>query len=185
MEMKFALGSHANVREVLDLLDVIEATTLDNIPETWRQRQFHAIDYHPGRTGHGGDYIYYGLCRRQKIDETPARARAEATRGMPDDLGSGCVRRDEDVERTLRDYSRYYYRAFGWPHGHLRTSVMRAVHANIKEVHGLDPGSGVPPSAADTSAVCRFFEDAGFIKHDDHSITVSYMRAYIRGRMMR
>lgn len=84
--MEVYLRSHANVRDVLELLNVTEHTRFDTIPEAWLQRQSRAIDYHPGATGHWGDYIYYDPRRRQKIDDTLARGRVEEMRVIPEDL---------------------------------------------------------------------------------------------------
>lgn len=47
LAMEVLLGSIANVREVLELRDVIEATEFDLLPDQWRHRQPQAIDYHP------------------------------------------------------------------------------------------------------------------------------------------
>lgn len=66
MRIIVALCSLPNVREVLKLLDVIESTRLNTMPEMWRQRQLRAIYYHLERTRHGGDCIYYVPCHRQR-----------------------------------------------------------------------------------------------------------------------
>lgn len=54
-EMEVPLESRTNVRELLDFLDVIEATDFTTVPEQWRERASRAIDYHPSRTERGGD----------------------------------------------------------------------------------------------------------------------------------
>ena len=50
--MTTALGSESNVDEVLELLDVVEATRFDDLPSSWRDRvKFNhrrPIDYHSG-----------------------------------------------------------------------------------------------------------------------------------------
>lgn len=153
------------------------------MPETWRHRQWRAMDYHPGRTRHDGDYTYYDPWRRQKIDETSARSRAEATRVIRDD----CVHRDEDVERKLRDESVDYHPAFGWPHGQFSNWITRAGQANVEVGHGVAPGSlsGVLTSADDTAAVSHLLQDARVITNENNLMTLSEMRAYAHGRMMR
>lgn len=110
------LGSSANVCEELELLDVIEATNYDIMPDTWLGRQSRYIDYHSGRFGRGYDHIYYDQLRRQKIGETSARVRAEATRVISNDLECRCIHPQEVVERTILDDSGYYHPFFGWPH---------------------------------------------------------------------
>lgn len=57
-----------------------------------------AIDYHSGRTGRGGDLVYYDPWRRDKIDESLARMGADETRILPDYLESGWVH----PKRTLK-----------------------------------------------------------------------------------
>lgn len=100
--MKVALGSLANVREVLELLEVIEHTNFETITDTWRERQSRAIDYHLGRTGRGADYVYYDPCRRQKIDELSACTLTDATGVVTDGLDCGWVHPKEDTERNSK-----------------------------------------------------------------------------------
>lgn len=47
MAMEVALGSRAKVQKLLELLDVIESTELSSQPDTWPERTYRAIDYHP------------------------------------------------------------------------------------------------------------------------------------------
>lgn len=54
MCMSVALGSCANVREVLELMEVIESTRFTVLPNSWRERTSRPLDYHSGRTGTGG-----------------------------------------------------------------------------------------------------------------------------------
>lgn len=105
------------------------------MPEKWRYRQSHAIGYHPGHSGRGGDYIYNDPWRSQKIDKTSARARAWAKRVTPYDLECGWVHLGEDVERTMRDDSGDYHSYYGWPHGHFGTWVARTNQEGMEAIH--------------------------------------------------
>lgn len=57
--MEVSLGSRANVRELLEILDIIEAIDFSTFPEKSRFRQLRTIDYHLGRTERGSDFVYY------------------------------------------------------------------------------------------------------------------------------
>lgn len=59
MAMKVSLGSHSNVRKLLELLNVIEATHFSTLPDTWRKRTYRAIDCHPGPVKEGADFVFY------------------------------------------------------------------------------------------------------------------------------
>lgn len=65
----------------MELLDVFEATRFGTMADEWRDRQSRVIDYPPGRTERGGDYIFTDPWRGHKIDETSARIRSQSTRG--------------------------------------------------------------------------------------------------------
>lgn len=80
MAIEVSLGSNASVRELLELLEVIESTRLQDSPETWRDRTSRSINYHRGRSEHGGDFCYYDQWSLQKIDQQTANYRAAATR---------------------------------------------------------------------------------------------------------
>lgn len=105
MAMEAPLGSPANVREVLELLSVLEETRFDLLPTSWRRRPARTYDHHPGREGEGADFVYYDPWLRRKISEATAVVRAAAVRVIPDDLTPGWVHLEEDAERTQRDTS--------------------------------------------------------------------------------
>lgn len=113
MDMEVELWSRANVREVLEMLDIIETTRLEDLPDTWRDRTWRPDDHHPGRTGRGGDSVHYDPWSTQKIDEQTASSRAVTTCVLTDDFPLGWVHDDKDVERThlktSRDYIRYAF----------------------------------------------------------------------------
>lgn len=48
MDMEVILGSCANIREVMDLIDYIESTLFSTLPDKWRESSHPAIDYKPG-----------------------------------------------------------------------------------------------------------------------------------------
>lgn len=56
--MEVALGSRANVREVLEFLEIIESTRFQDLPENWPNRTTRSVDYQPGLTERGRDFIY-------------------------------------------------------------------------------------------------------------------------------
>lgn len=56
--MEVTLKSSANVRKLLEFLDVIEETEFMAMPEQLRDRQCRAIDYHPGCTERLGAFFY-------------------------------------------------------------------------------------------------------------------------------
>lgn len=89
MGMKVTLGSHTNVREVMELLEIIESTDFTTLPEVWRDRNPRPVDFHRGGTGRCGDYLYYDTFRRQEIDATTASSRVAATQVVRDDVDYG------------------------------------------------------------------------------------------------
>lgn len=117
--MEMPLGSRVNVPEVLELLDVIEATNYILLSEQWSDLQLRAIDYHSGRTGRGGDFVYYDRWWSHKIDDSSTPMCADATRILSDDLECCWVHLEEDVEKTPRDDTRDYHRSYGQPHSQI------------------------------------------------------------------
>lgn len=97
MAMELPLGSRANVRELFEMIEVIKSTRFQDLPATWSDRRSLALDYHPGRTERGGDFLYYDPWSRQKIDEQAAASRASATRVILDDLECCWVHKKEDT----------------------------------------------------------------------------------------
>ena len=53
VNMAIPLGSAANVRELLKMLDVIQSTQLEALQSSWNERISRSIDYHPGAAGLG------------------------------------------------------------------------------------------------------------------------------------
>lgn len=56
--MEVALGSGANVLEVLVLLDIMQSNRFADLPESWSDRTLRSIDYHPIRATADGGYFY-------------------------------------------------------------------------------------------------------------------------------
>lgn len=54
-----ALVSRVNVRECLELFEVIESTRIDQLPSSCSELTNLSVNHHPGRTGAGGDLVYY------------------------------------------------------------------------------------------------------------------------------
>ena len=101
--MAVPLGSAANVREILEMLDVIESTRFESLPGSWSERVSRSVDYHPGRSGPGGDFFYYEPFELRKVSEPVALSRAASARTCPINLLPGWVHNDGDTERTPRD----------------------------------------------------------------------------------
>lgn len=121
MWIKVQLDSHANARELLEIFEVIQSFRFQDLPDTWSDRGYRALDYDPGHTENGGDSLYYDPWNRQMIDGQTATSRASSTRVIPYELECGCVHKDEDTERTprgaSRDYVPYSYAGVGYYHG--------------------------------------------------------------------
>lgn len=185
--IKVPLRSRANVREVLELLDVIEATDFTPLPEQWCDRQLPGIDYHPGRTTRGGDFVYYNPWRRHKMDGLSARMSADSPRILPDDLKSGLVNPEEDVERTPHDDIRDYHPSYGWHYSQFNACVTAAHQDNttVSEDDTAGPSSATAPASDDTAVVRRFLEDASVVRNDEGPMILSEIREYVRGRLMR
>lgn len=108
MAMEVPLGSHANARELFAMLEVIESSRFQDLPDEWSDRGSRELEYDPRRTERGGDFLYYDPWRRQNLDEQTATSRASATRVVPAELECGWVHEDEGTERIPRDASRDY-----------------------------------------------------------------------------
>lgn len=190
--MEVSLGSHANVRELLDFSDVIEATDLTTVSEPWQDRQLRDIDYHSCRTERIGDFFHYDAFLREKIDENTARARWAETRVILEDLECDSVHVERDVDRTRCDGTRDYHPVYGWRHLQFH-DLARAVGAhNVM----LADGAAADPSTVaslsidtaltdDTKAVRRFLEDAAVLSSDEALIPLSDLKAFVAGCMLR
>ena len=53
MGMAVPPRSAANVRELLEMLDINESTRFESLPDSWSERVSRSVDYHPGRSGPG------------------------------------------------------------------------------------------------------------------------------------
>ena len=85
------------------MLDVIESTRFESLPDSWSERISRSVDYHPGRNGPGGHFLYYDPFERQNVSEPVAPSRAASARTCPINVLLGWVHNDGDTERTPRD----------------------------------------------------------------------------------
>lgn len=69
MVMEVALGSRANICEVMEMLDVLESTRFQSLPGAWSDRTSRSIQYYPGPTGRWADYVLNDPWIRHKIDD--------------------------------------------------------------------------------------------------------------------
>jgi len=181
--MATALGSESNVEEVLELLDVVEATRFDDLPSSWRDRVTHnsnrLVDYHSGRRSAtsdvGADFVYYDPWQRVKVSREVALNRAAAARVVPDDLPSGWDHVEADDDRPPRD-------------------AFRDFDPNVppREVTPYYPVVEAPAAAPTTAAsdvadavvtIRRFLEEANILSVDDPVMTRNEMLFFVRGRM--
>lgn len=72
MAMEVALGSRPNVREVLEMLEKIESTRFQDLPDGWIGRTLRVGDYNPGRTRRGAYFVFYKPWLRRIIDSQTA-----------------------------------------------------------------------------------------------------------------
>lgn len=107
MDMGIALGSRANVRELFEILEVIDSTRFGTLPSS-RERTVRAVDYHPGRTSTGEDFVYYDPWTSINIYEQSASSRTAATRVVPEDVPIYLVHVDNKTSQTLRNTSSDY-----------------------------------------------------------------------------
>lgn len=80
LDLVGVLGNQENVDELHRLLDVIDSTNFNQLPESWRQRGERMHDYSPGRVGPGADWMYYDPWARRTVTEAVARQKAEEPR---------------------------------------------------------------------------------------------------------
>ena len=85
------------------MLDVIESTWFESLSDSWSERDSRLVDYHPGRSGPGGDFFYYDPFERRKVSEPVALSRAASARICPINVLPGWVHNDGDTECTPRD----------------------------------------------------------------------------------
>lgn len=67
MDMEVPLGSRVNVRDVLEMLDVIDSTRFQGPPNSRRDQTSRSFYYHPGLAGRGAAFVYYNTHRRQNF----------------------------------------------------------------------------------------------------------------------
>lgn len=99
MAMEVTLCSHANVLEVINLVDVIESTQCWSLPNSWRERLHRTLDYHPDTVEESAVFVFYDPWMRRKIDQHAETNRATVTFVAPDELLFGLVHKDRGVER--------------------------------------------------------------------------------------
>lgn len=66
MFMEVPLRSCTNVREVLEMSDIIESTQFRDLPALWRDQMILPIYFHCGPIGSGEYYVYYEPWSRGK-----------------------------------------------------------------------------------------------------------------------
>ena len=189
MAMAVPLGSCANVREVLEMLTVIESTVFSYLPSPWNERTHRATDYHPGPRDEGADFVYYDPWQRCKVDAKTAISRKSATRVVPMDMPYGWMHEEDDRERTPRDASRDFnaYRVMdeGMPGDNALNVIPANSSRNSAYVGAGASNLALPAAEAEVAVVRHFLEGAGVLRADDGSMTISEMRAFVRGRMNR
>lgn len=57
--MSVAFGTGANVRECLEVFEIIASDRFEQLPASWRKYASRSVAYHPGLTGAGVDFVYY------------------------------------------------------------------------------------------------------------------------------
>lgn len=105
MYMDLSLVSRTNVREVLELLDVIELTQVSSLLDTWSNRTYRTIDYHQGLVYEGAYLVFYDPLERRKIDQLAATNQASSRNVVPEGMIFGRVHKDDGIERNTRDES--------------------------------------------------------------------------------
>jgi hypothetical protein len=179
MAMSVALGSEANVAELMELLEVIESTRFEDVPVSWSARTHRAVDYHPGRLGDGGDFVFYDPWERRKIDPATAESRVAATRVLPMNVAVGWCHNEIPGERSPRDVSRDYD-----PLSNRYSSGDRSTLMVVGDARGANVVQSAP-STGDAAIIRRFLERAGVLGENEAEMSVDEMRAFVRGRLAR
>lgn len=91
---------------ILEMLESMDSNLFHELLDVWCDRTIISIDCNPVATGCVDYYFYYDPLRREKIYRQAALSRSNATVVLPDDLLTGGILDDEDVERTPFDTSR-------------------------------------------------------------------------------
>lgn len=198
--MTAMFGSRANMHEIFEMLEVIEATRFDFLPTGWRNRTNGGMDHHLGRCDEGGDFIYYYPFARQIVDEGTAKSLLSAIRVIPDNAPTGWEHDENDVEwaphDTIRDYRpgiSMYPPLSPIPHTHPASTPFRGMEGGGGDVDfqpvgppvgGADPSGLVDGYTIDEMvAIRRFLTDAGVLSAHDGVTTISEMRWFVRGHM--
>lgn len=77
------LGSHWNIREVVQLLALIERVHWNDVPEDRTKMRCHRVDYSPGRAGPGCDFFYYNPYTRAILSASESYLGAPGGRRRP------------------------------------------------------------------------------------------------------
>lgn len=67
MDMEVPLGSRVNVRELMNLLEVIEWAQFSLLYHSWRERSSREVHYHPGPVDEGAEFLFNNPWMRRKI----------------------------------------------------------------------------------------------------------------------
>jgi len=84
LDLPRVLGTQADADELLQLLELIESTDWEFVPESNRSKAAQRRrDFSKGRVGAGGDWVWYNPNTRSVIPEQEARALSRADRVVP------------------------------------------------------------------------------------------------------
>ena len=84
LDLSLPLGSTANYRELLELINVLEHVQWELVPEDQRKRGApRRSEFSPGRRGPGGDFIWYDPWTKTHLSCEAARALRDNPRVMP------------------------------------------------------------------------------------------------------
>ena len=106
IDMAVPLVSTAIIRDLLNMLEVIESTRVDILPSSCTERVLRPIEYNSGGAGPCGEFFYCDSFERRKISDPVTRSLVAAMYTCPMNVFPGWVHNVSDVERTTRDSRR-------------------------------------------------------------------------------
>lgn len=166
----------------------IRWTRFEQFPSSWRERTTRSVDHPLGRTGVGGDVLYYTPWQDRTIYKAAACSRTSASRIMPKDMNGGWVNDEDDSPCVPRNTSCNF----------VPRQVRTVVGRDLVYAGKVSPyfATAVEPALTMTGTdttndvnlvriVREFLVDSGGLSLIENVISIVRMRAYVHGRCAR
>lgn len=188
--MEVALCSRPNVRESLELLEMMESIQFSSLSDIWRKRTHIEIDYHPVPVNEISDFGSHDPCERRKIDHHTTTNHVRTISVVPKDISFGWCHEKNDIECTASDkwgdFNGYVSMTYYLPQmNQVPNKPYESCGSSSDPIVGLLSRTTPLASTCDDSAAIRcFLEKTGVLSSGEPAISLSEMCAFVCGRII-